>query len=113
MGSSNVTKMDLRHNSTHRISIPSIVEKREMATELMLGDESVPVTRYDTDFAHPDKSPNSTAVISKTTSALENINLLGSKVKKPGTQRNRYGEYDQKQKGTDTTASSGRAVGQS
>ncbi len=45
--------MELRHNSTHRISVPSIVEKREMGTEVTLGDESVPVTKYDTDFAFP------------------------------------------------------------
>ena len=72
-----------------------------MATELMLGDESAPVTRYDTDFSHPEKSPNSTAIISKSHSALENINLLGSKLKKPGTQRNRYAEHDKRQKVTD------------
>ena len=66
--------------------MPWIVEKREMGTELTLGDESVPVTKYDTDFGLQDRTPNMTA---KSKSAFDNINLLGAKVKPLDSDRNK------------------------
>ena len=67
----------MRHNSTHRIPVQrmTVTSRLDNGTTLQLEDEKDPFTKYEGGFRLTDMNTSK--------SALDNMNLLGSKLKYP------------------------------